>query len=94
MAKNIAIAILSVLTLMSFTFAFYQRTLTNRAIIVAEANAVLAETNANQARAAESEAMAQRQLAHEQMAIANAQYERAEMARLQAEETLQKGKKK
>jgi hypothetical protein len=86
MAKNILIVVLALLSVMSFTYAHYQRTLTERAL-------VLAEANASQARMAEREAMAQRQLAEEQAALALEQLKRADMARLQAEALLKSKKK-
>ena len=79
MAKNIVIAVLALLTLTSFTYAYYQRTLMERALAVAEANA-------DQARVAEREAMVQRELA-------NAQYERAQQVVAKLEEDLKKSKK-
>lgn len=87
MVKNIVIAILAILTLTSFTFAYYQKDQAERALAVAEAN---------ERRAIEMErkALINAQMAQEQQRRAEAIFMEADRQRQLLETELKKNKKK
>jgi uncharacterized protein YxeA len=63
MKKNIAIVVLLLISVLSVAFAYYQRALTDRAVLVAEAYELKALEAANEAMRAAAEADQQRMLA-------------------------------
>jgi hypothetical protein len=76
MKKNIAIVVLLLISVSSIAFAYYQKTLTDRAVLVAEAYELKSLESAKVAMRAAAEADQQRMLADQTMMRANMEIQR------------------